>query len=78
MEQPRLVHFNPVRKPDLFWMTAYALILGTGVLIGVGLAVTPLVLVMMYPSAWLLVTLAAVPGSRSATPRARTWRTAAR
>ena len=61
MEQPGLVHFNPVRKPDLFWMTAYALILGTGVLIGVGLAFTPLVLVALYPGTWFLITLAAVP-----------------
>ena len=61
MEQPGLVHFNPVRKPDLFWMTAYALILGTGVLIGAGLAVAPLVLVALYPGTRLLVTLAAVP-----------------
>ena len=61
MEQPGLVHFNPVRRPDLFWMTAYALTLGTGVLIGVGLAVTPLVLVALYPGTWFLVTLAAVP-----------------
>ncbi|WP_350004955.1 hypothetical protein [Pseudarthrobacter sp. WHRI 8279] len=61
MEQPGLVHFNPVRRPDLFWMTAYALILGTGVLIGAGLAVAPLVLAAMYPGTWFLVTLAAVP-----------------
>ncbi|MCD5340607.1 hypothetical protein LR392_00015 [Arthrobacter sp. AK04] len=61
MEQPGLVHFNPVPKPDLFWLTAYALILGTGVLIGVVLAFTPVVLVAMYPGTWFLVTLAAVP-----------------
>ena len=60
MEQPGLVHFNPVRKPDLFWLTAYALTLGTGVLIGVGLAVTPLVLDDLYPGSWFLVTMAAV------------------
>ena len=61
MERPGLVHVNPVRKPDLFWRTAYALILGTGVLIGAGLAVGPLVLVALYPGTWSLVTLAAVP-----------------
>lgn len=61
MEQPGLVHVNPVRKPDLFWRTAYALILGAGVLIGAFLAVAPLVLVAMYKNAWSLVTLAAMP-----------------
>lgn len=61
MEQPGLVHANPVRRPDLFWMTAYALILGTGVLIGAGLAVAPFVLMAVFSSAWSLITLAAVP-----------------
>jgi hypothetical protein len=42
-------------------MTAYALILGTGVLIGAVLAVAPLVLAAMYPGSWFLITLAAVP-----------------
>ena len=61
MEQSGLVHANPVRRPDLFWMTAFALILGTGVLIGAGLAVAPLVLVAVYPGPWSLISLAAVP-----------------
>ena len=61
MEQPGLVHANPMRRPDLFWMTAYALILGTGVIVGAGLAVAPLVLAAMYPGTWFLITLAAVP-----------------
>lgn len=61
MEQPGLIHANLVRKPDLFWLTGYAIILGTGVLIGVVLAFAPFVLLAVYRSAWLLIPLAAAP-----------------
>lgn len=60
MKQPGPIHAPLVRKPDLFWLINYAIILGTGVLIGVVLALAPFVL-SMYRSVWLLIPLAAVP-----------------
>lgn len=61
MTQPGLVHANSLTPPDLFWRTATAIVMSVATLVGVALAVGPLVLLAVYRNVWLLLLLTLVP-----------------
>lgn len=52
---------NTGTRPDAFWRTLMALVMGAGILAGGALAVGPIALLVSRPGTWMLLALIAVP-----------------
>ncbi len=56
-----IVHENVGEKPDLFWRSFYAIVMVVAILIGIALALGPIVLCVATWNVWALITLPLVP-----------------